>query len=412
MSYYQPNPSVYDQQSPLSYSGFPMTNISVALMEPSTNNQSGVHHSTNFYRVHIETTSSMDQYAPTYWVHSFLSDGAPNDFTSGQSYNQPGSFPSPWYNLTYGEWKAGIKMVPVFYRVNDCTPYTSMEKFKAVSAQDMSALYFYSFNEMTGEFMGLVPAYNGGSSTQMNTYTVSTPYMYFQRNNTFDRGTLQSPDYDNYGVAKPGQKGLVGISQCDLEFPGCLYFTKHPQTDNVIAIRNKWKDITKVTEIINQAWKTKNLLGGSWLIAAPMAAANNQIIIEVLPAGANTYNITLYDQNSNILGFQAINAPAGATELVVGHLSTTGAITAATKGISLGSKTSYFKLIDTPSSGILLIPSTAPAGLSGSASAKNVDQSDSVADAALIKQNKDLKKENAKLRKEVQGLKAALAAQG
>lgn len=404
-----------DQQSPAAYAGFPMTNISAALMEFN-----------GYYHGHVQTASSLHWSGPILdWYHSYLYDGNPTQYTAGESYNTTGSFPSSWYNLTRAQWKAGIKIVPVFYDVQKCTPYTSMQDFNLINSNNMAALYFYTFDGITGELLGLAPAYNGGNSKVPATFPVATNYIYITRNGTFNSNTKQAADYNNYGEARPGQAGLVGVSQCNIEFPGYAYFAKHPQSNNVMPIRNKLQSIDKVNEIVSSTWSTQNALAGSWLVSAPIADAQAGIMVKVVSMGSNVYQITLFDANNNVLGFQQITAPEKATQLIAGHISTAGAMKGFTRAMPLTASENYFKLMDTPQSGIVMIPIASPVVKSSATKTTSTPtqtvtsvvtststKTGAMNDAQLRTTNQELEKENKELRKEVKNLKAALSAQG
>jgi len=338
-----------DKQSPAAYSGCPITNISAALMNPDDWHNGG-----GFFHVHVQSVSNLHWQSTDTWYDSRAFNGDPTQFTVGASYNNVGSFPTAWWNLTLAQWNAGIKIVPVFYDATKNVPFTSTQDFDRVSTTHQAALYWYAYDAVTGKRLGIIPIVNT-ANTAVSTYPTAVPYMFIWRNKTFDTNAWQSPQYESFGVAVPGQTGLKNVGQCNFEYPGYGYFLKHSKSINLMSIRNKYPTLDSVLEDVNQYWSMQNALEGSWVVAVPTTDAKKGISVEIISKGSDLYQVTVFDASKKVIGFQQINAPAGATKLVAGHITTAGSVQSFTKLMPLASGKNYFNLQDT-ASGIVLRP--------------------------------------------------------
>lgn len=402
-----------DQQSASATPGFPMTNISYQVLTW-----------TNGINVHVQTHSNINYPSSgASYFPSMVSLYSPTDVTAGQSYNSIGSFPNFMWNLTLHDWTVGIKMVPVFYDATKCAPFTNMVDFNRVSNNAKSALYFYVYRGDTNEFLGVLPVCIP-NNLAINLFPMATPYMYmFAVNNNMNIWGFEPEGYDNFAVAKgtdvsskwnDGKLGVIpgytNIGQINLFYPGYYYWIAPSAGNGSAAVLGKYSDISKLNTLVQQTWATQTSLEGTWV--APISAADVQtgVIVQITNVGNNAYKIVLFDAQKNVLGFQELYTPSGASQLVATDITASGGVNASSKLMSVSGKVSYFKLMDTAASGIVMVPVAAPAAVGvkkttvNSVPVKKAPISKS--DARLIAINRKLEKQNAALRKKIASLES------
>jgi len=401
-----------DALSPVATTYYPVTNITNRILPI---NQA--------LYVHAQNASISQWNGAASWYGAGFYTSNPVNLTPGQSFNQTvGSFPSSWWSLTQEEWTVGIKLVPVFYNSVNYAPFTSLQDFGRVNTNLQSALYLYAYKD--DEFMGVLPALSTSNSTELQLYPKSTLYVNLLNNGDGQFCTLQSSSYATFGQALPGAASLVSNTNSEIQYPGYGYLVLDPADENsyFCLVRNRWRDMTELNQLVSQSWLPKNTLTGAWLTAVSAADAQAGVLVQVDQVSAGVYELIVMDGQNNIISFQEINAPAGATELMAVHMAANGSFTAKSQTMPISAATSYFKVLDTAASGIVMVPQTAPVATTPkapatndipakTAGAKTAKAAKAKAEPAskITAENKRLRQANQKLRVQNKQLKTQLA---
>ncbi len=281
-----------------------------------------------FNGINITVTPS---YGNATYALSIISLGSPTDVTANQSYNSKGSFPSALWNLSHQDWfSTGIKMVPVFYNASTRVPFVNTQNFGTVSASTQSALYFYAYRgDGSNQFLGMLPVLNAATGN-VNTFPFVTgfidlyPYNASQ-NIAYDAYLtgVQSTGYANYDV-KTGldymnaslqhsqNSGFVQSPyQWGFDYPGYFYWLNSQPNANkaniaATAVLNKCSDVSDIYTWVQDTWTLKNKQNVAWAVSVPQATLNGGVTLQVKSLGANAYQISVIDQQNNVLAFQKI----------------------------------------------------------------------------------------------------------
>jgi len=402
-----------DALSPVAQTYYPVTNITNQILPI---NQA--------VYAHPETLSITQWNSSASWYGAGFYTSNPANLTPGQSFNQTvGSFSSPWWSLTKEEWTAGIKIVPVFYNSVNYVPFTSLQNFERVNTNLQSALYLYAYKG--DEFMGVLPGLNTSNSSISALYPKATPYVNFFDNAGHNVCTYQSPNYATFGQIVPGASGAISNNNSEIQYPGYGYLVLDPADESsyFCLVRNRWSDMSELNQLVLQSWLPQNTLSGAWLTAVSAVDAQAGVMVQVDQVSAGVYKLIVMDSQSNIISFQEITAPAGATELMAVHVAANGSFTTKSQPMPISAATSYFKLLDTEASGIVMVPAAAPQATTAKAVAPatitaktagvtTAKAAKSQAEPAtkITAENKRLRQANEKLRANNKRLKQELAA--
>ncbi len=235
-------------------------------------------------------------------------------------YTDVGSFPSSFWSLPSSDWKAGIKLVPVFYDVTTFRPLLSLKDLNDISTTNQAALYFYAYKAKTGEFLGALPVIDDNNNLlKQSTYAESIWLA------TSIATSYQASNYEANGVATPTMTGLVKSANIKIEYPGFGYIAFDYAKNSAFLVRNKFSDMSEIDLLVQQAWSLDNHDGSDkWMVSVPKAAVQAGVSVHVHRLAPNDYKVVLKDTNKNILGFKEFFTTQEVPSLQVSQISSDG----------------------------------------------------------------------------------------